>query len=47
MTQKNYCDECGEEIKDWFGLHGRISFFGRIEGDFCSKECLKKFVEKL
>lgn len=51
--EKKYCDECGKEIKEYgsslygstWKLWGIIS--SRTEGDFCSLECLKKFVEKL
>ena len=50
--EKKYCDKCGKEITDNLGLHGmRFSLWGKlytgnISKDFCSKECLIKFVEE-
>ena len=50
--QKKICDECGKEIEEessWylFGYLEAPLTFEIIEKDFCSLECLHKFVEKL
>ena len=51
---KKICDMCGKEIKDYgYSLLGsRWALFGilplkTINADFCSLECLFKFVKKL
>lgn len=54
MKPKDVCDECGKEI-DSYGTHlygaayhlWGIIDYARLTADFCSKECLKTFIEKL